>query len=64
MKYKCHECIFKEEWKENGKIIPICIRNPGSNFEEAVEECSKPGACPHHTTLKEARLYMETNNDN
>ena len=63
MKYRCHDCAFKAEYKFDVKHLTICMRNPSISIRQAVEECHKPERCPHYMTFKEVRRYMEVNND-
>lgn len=63
MKYRCHRCFFKTDWEDDTGKFPICERMHIMSIEEAKAECLKPGVCPHHTTRKEAELYIKEDNN-
>lgn len=58
--YKCHGCIWKDIYTNDAVSYPICKRK--WDMTEAMNECCKPGSCPHHMTQKEADKIVDTFN--
>lgn len=70
MNYRCHNCVHKLDFVDDNNKFIVCNRIivfgyvlPNMMIEWGRLECLKPGVCPHKITPKEARLYMEANND-
>ena len=58
MNYKCHDCIWKDAYIDNGVSYQICKRK--WDMQAAINECCKPGTCPHRMTRKEADKIIDS----
>ena len=56
--YKCHSCYWKDTHHVNDKSYQICKRK--LDMAEAINECSKPGVCPHYITHKEVEKIVDS----
>ena len=56
--YRCHGCYWKEMYHEKEESYPICTRKWG--MLDAINECCKPGPCPHYMSQTEADKCIDT----
>ena len=63
MRHKCDGCFYKTDWAGTVESFPICERLWYESFDEAKDECAKPGPCDFYISDEEALKIIDRFNE-